>query len=129
MRENYKTGAKWESIMSYSRAIRVNDVIEVSGTTSLDGDGNILFANDPFLQTQEILKIIERSISALGGRKQDIVRTRIFVKNIDDWQLIAKAHGEFFVGINPVCTMVEIARLIEPELVVEIEGTAIISID
>jgi len=101
MRENYKTGAKWESIMSYSRAIRVNDVIEVSGTTSLDGDGNILFANDPFLQTQEILKIIERSISALGGRKQDIVRTRIFVKNIDDWQLIAKAHGEFFVGINP----------------------------
>ena len=115
--------------MSYSRAIRVNDVIEVSGTTSLDGDGNILFANDPFLQTQEILKIIERSISALGGRKQDIVRTRIFVKNIDDWQLIAKAHGEFFVGINPVCTMVEIARLIEPELVVEIEATAIISID
>lgn len=127
MRKNYSSGAKWEPIVGYSRAVRVGSVIEVSGTCSVDQDGNPHATGDPYQQTLRILEIIEKAIHELGGSLEDVVRTRMFVTDIRHWEEIGNAHGRFFKNIRPVTTMVEVSKLISEEYLVEIEATAIVA--
>jgi len=122
----YTTGARWEPIVGYSRAIRAGDVIEVSGTCAVDESGQPFATGDAYHQTKKILEIIINAIQKLGGEKEDIIRTRIFVTNNDDWESIGKAHGEIFHQIRPVTTMVEVSRLISPDYLVEIEASAVV---
>ena len=124
-RINISSGAKWEDIVGYSRACRIGNIIEVTGTVSLK-DGAPFGIDDPYLQTRRALEIIEETVNKAGGQLADIVRTRMFVTNINQWELIGKAHNEFFNKIKPATTMVEVSRLISPEFLVEIEATAIL---
>lgn len=124
-RINISSGAKWEDIVGYSRAVKIGNVIEVTGTVSLK-DGEPFGVGDPYLQTKRIIQIIEETLNKAGGKLTDVVRTRIFVTNIDQWESIGRAHNEFFSDIKPATTMVEVNRLITPEYLVEIEATAII---
>jgi len=126
-RQNISSGAKWEDIIGYSRAVRVGNVIEVSGTTTaVDADGKTLGLNDPYEQTRLALGKIEKALQEAGASLQDVVRTRIFVTDISRWEEIGRAHGEFFKEIKPVTTMVEVKALIGVELLVEIEATAVL---
>jgi len=125
-RQNISSGTKWEAFAGYSRAVRVGNRIEVAGTTAVDGSGTVVGLNDPYRQTQFILSKIEKALAEAGATMQDVVRTRMFVTDISRWQEISRAHGEVFKDIRPAATMVEIQRLIEPELLVEIEVTAVI---
>ena len=124
MRKQIGTGSVWEDAIGYSRAVRVGNIIEVAGTTSMDGD-TIVGKDDVYEQTVFILKKIEKSLVELGSSLQDVVRTRMFVTDIYQWEPIGKAHGEFFGDIKPVSTMVEVKGLIIPGLLIEIEVTAI----
>lgn len=119
------SGSSWEAIVGYSRAVRVGAVIEVSGTTATDEDG-IFAPGDPYAQTQYALGRIERALIAAGARMEDVIRTRIYVTDISRWEEVARAHAERFYDIRPAATMVEVKALIHPDLVVEIEATAII---
>jgi enamine deaminase RidA (YjgF/YER057c/UK114 family) len=123
-RLNISSGAKWEDIVGYSRAVRIGDLIEVAGTTAVDEDGQVIGRGDPYEQTRFILSKIESAINAAGGNLQDVIRTRIFVSDIAHWEKIGRAHGEHFRDIKPASTMVEVSALINPELLVEIEATA-----
>ena len=125
-RSSHFSGSSWEKIVGYARAQRVGPFIEVAGTTASDGQ-NIYGENDAYTQSVFILKRIISAVEALGGSKSDIVRTRMYVTNIDDWSEIGRAHGEFFSEVCPASTMVEVSRLIDPKLLVEIEATAILS--
>lgn len=125
-RQNIGSRSPWESIVGYSRAVRVGQMIAVAGTTSVDDRGAVVGAGDAATQTTRALQIIEAALTALGASMRDVVRTRIFVTNIADWEAIGKAHGEFFRDIRPVATMVEVSRLIDPALLVEIEADAIV---
>ncbi|MEP6795576.1 MAG: RidA family protein [Saprospiraceae bacterium] len=125
-RRNFSSGAKWETIVGYSRAVRIGNLIEVSGTCAVDENGNVFAPGDAYAQTKKVLEIITNAITTLGGRMEDVVRTRIFVTSIDDWTEIGKAHGEIFHTIRPVTTMLEVSKLISPEYIVEIEATAIL---
>ena len=125
-RMNYSTGATWEPIVGYSRAVRAGNTIEVSGTCAVDSTGNPVEAGDMYGQTKRILEIIQTAIEHLGGSMQDVVRTRMFVTDISRWQEAGSAHGEVFGGIRPATTMVEVAKLISPEYLIEIEATAIV---
>jgi enamine deaminase RidA (YjgF/YER057c/UK114 family) len=125
-RQNIGSRSPWESIVGYSRAVRVDQMIAVAGTTSVDDRGAVVGAGDAAEQTTRALQIIEAALTALGASMRDVVRTRIFVTNIADWEAIGKAHGEFFRDIRPVATMVEVSRLIDPALLVEIEADAIV---
>ena len=124
-RQNISSGAKWEDIVGYSRAVRVGNIIEVTGTVSIK-DGNIFGKGDPYLQAKRCLEIIKETVTKAGGSLEDIVRTRMFVTNIDFWEEFGKAHSEMFQTIKPATTMVEVSRLIESDYLIEIEATAIV---
>jgi enamine deaminase RidA (YjgF/YER057c/UK114 family) len=126
-RINIHTKSPWESVVGYSRAVHLNCFVFVSGTTATDEKGIIVGLDDPYTQTIQSLKNIETALQAAGARMKDVVRTRIYVKNIDDWEKIGRAHSEVFSEIRPACTMVEVSRLIAPEILVEIEADAVIS--
>ncbi|MDZ4747691.1 MAG: RidA family protein [Saprospiraceae bacterium] len=125
-RENLSSGAPWEPIVGYSRAVRIGNIIEVSGTCAVDNDGNPFGIGDPYHQTKRCLEIIVNTILKLGGSLHDVIRTRIYVTDISQWELIGKAHGEVFGDIRPATTMVEVRNLIAPDYLVEIEATAIL---
>jgi enamine deaminase RidA (YjgF/YER057c/UK114 family) len=126
-RINISSGAKWEEIVGYSRAVRIGSTVEVAGTTAVDENGQVIGAGNPYEQTRFALEKIERALQAAGASLKDVVRTRMFVTDIQKWEEIGRAHGEFFREIKPAATMVEVKALISPELLVEIEATAIIS--
>lgn len=125
-RVNYSSGSKWEEIVGYSRAVKVGNIIEVAGTTAVDEDDKIIGVGNPYAQTRFILEKIEKTLKNAGSGLQDVVRTRMYVTDIDAWEQIGKAHGEFFGTIKPAASMVEVKKLINPELLVEIEVTAIV---
>ena len=125
-RQKISTGTKWETQVGYSRAVRVGNVIEVSGTTALNGKNKVVGEGDAYEQTRFILRKIEKAIHQADGKISDVVRTRIFVTNIMDWEEIAKAHSEFFKDVRPATTLVEVSRLVDPAMLVEIEATVII---
>ena len=125
MKKLISSGAKWETIVGYSRAVRVGNVIEVSGTVASDGN-NVVGKNDVYLQTKFVLNKIETALKESDASLNDVVRTRIYVKDISKWSEVAKAHCEVFGNIKPATSMVEVSNLISPEYLVEIEATAIL---
>lgn len=126
-RINISSGAKWEDIVGYSRAVRVGNIIEVAGTTAVDERGEVVGGNDPYAQTKFILQKIEKALAEAGASLKDVTRTRMFVTDISKWEEIGRAHGEFFREIKPAASMIEVKGLINPELLVEIEVSAVIS--
>lgn len=124
-RTNYSSGSKWEDIVGYSRAVRIGNTIEVTGTVA-DDKGKLIGKNDPYEQTYFAIKKIETVLKEAGAELSDVVRTRIFVTNIDHWEEIGRAHKALFADIKPATTMVEISRFIGPDYLVEIEATAIL---
>jgi enamine deaminase RidA (YjgF/YER057c/UK114 family) len=125
-RQNISSGTKWEEIVGYSRAVRVGNIIEVAGTTAVDENGTVIGINDPYEQARYIFSKIGKALAEAGGCFEDVVRTRMYVVDIGHWEEIGRAHGEFFREIKPAATLVEVKSLILPELLVEIEATAII---
>ena len=125
-RTNYSSGAKWENIVGYSRAVKVGNIIEVTGSVAVDANGNLVGGDSAYEQTKFIIQKIEKVLQQAGAALKDVVRTRMFVTNISLWEEYGRAHGEFFREIKPCTSMVEVSNLISPEYLIEIEATAIV---
>ena len=125
-RRNLASGMPWEPVVGYSRAVRVGNAVYVAGTTATDETGAIVGTGDPYVQTRQALRNIERVLVRAGASLKDVVRTRLFVKDIEDWDIIGKAHGEVFGAIRPASTMVQVSGFVDPRMVVEIEADAVI---
>jgi enamine deaminase RidA (YjgF/YER057c/UK114 family) len=126
-RINYSSGAKWEDIVGYSRAVKVGNTIEVTGTVAIDDNNEVVAPGDAYEQTKFIIKKIEKILQQAGACLKDVVRTRMFVTDISRWEEYGKAHGEFFKNIRPCTSMIEVSALIGPEYLIEIEATAVVN--
>ena len=125
-RERVSSGTEWEPTVGYSRAVRADDEVYVSGTTATDGDGEVVAPGDPGAQTERAIANVETALDELGATLGDVVRTRLYVTDIDQWEVVGRAHGDAFGDVHPATSMVQVERLIDPAMLVEIEAVAVV---